>query len=225
MRGMNMRRARLYVILLISVFLLCSMGVQGKGGSLLRIDGPCGWTKQLEVPLGSIVYLVVLPGTEGDAVISDQYPDGSIHSKSCYLQGYDRLPVAAAIPGRHVFSYVIAGKKSNSVIIDVTMAQAAAEIQQTRIVVPQPVIQATAVQAPPVVVSSRIRPVSLSKGAFVNSVMLQYYPTGAHIMNDQNGIVIPKYSSQYYFGRDFSLGTIDGNYPGTPFILQYLSDP
>jgi len=56
-------------------------------------------------------------------------------------------------------------------------------------------------------------------------VALQYYPIGAHIMNDQNGIVVPKYASQYYFGRDFSLGTIDNNYPGTPFILQYLSDP
>lgn len=201
------------------------MGVQGKGGSLLRIDGPCGWTKQLEVPLGSVVYLVVLPGTEGDAVISEQNPDGSIHTKSCYLQGYDRLPVAAAIPGRHVFSYAIAGKKSNSVIIDVALSQASVEIQQNRIIVPQPVIQAPAVQATPVAVSTRIKPVSLSRGAFVNSVMLQYYPMGAHIMNDQNGIVIPKYSSQYYFGRDFSLGTIDGNYPGTPFILQYLSDP
>jgi hypothetical protein len=33
------------------------------------------------------------------------------------------------------------------------------------------------------------------------------------------------YSPLYYFGRDFSLGTIDSNYPGTPFITQFLADP
>lgn len=44
-------------------------------------------------------------------------------------------------------------------------------------------------------------------------------------MNYQNGIVIPKYGSQYYFGRDFSLGTVDGNYMGTPFLTQFLADP
>jgi hypothetical protein len=72
---------------------------------------------------------------------------------------------------------------------------------------------------------TRATPISLSMGMPSDPVMLQYNPVGAHIMNHQNGIVIPKHASQYHFGRDFSLGLIDSNYPGTPFLLQYLSDP
>jgi hypothetical protein len=30
---------------------------------------------------------------------------------------------------------------------------------------------------------------------------------------------------ELYFGRDFSLGMINNNYPGTPFQTQFLSDP
>ena len=77
----------------------------------------------------------------------------------------------------------------------------------------------------PVKAQARFQPVSLSNRECQEPLLLQYYPIGSHLMNYQKGIAFPKYSSQYHFGRDFSLGTIDGNYPGTPFILQYLSDP
>ena len=48
-------------------------------------------------------------------------------------------------------------------------------------------------------------PILLGVGISSNPVMIQYNPVGAHIMNHQNGIVIPKYASQYHFGRNFLL--------------------
>jgi len=209
----------LYAIISILAFLLCCMSVQGTEGSLLRIDGPCGWTKQLEASLGSAVYLVVLPGVEGEATFSDRYPDGSIRNFKYFLQGYDRLSVHVDALGRHSLSYSIAGRESNSVIIDVNPAKVNVE-SPSHCVAPAPIIREQVV-----VVPTKVQSVSLSRGRYFYPVALQYNPVGAHIMNDQNGIVVPKYASQYYFGRDFSLGTIDNNYPGTPFILQYLSDP
>ena len=214
-----MRIYGICAISLILAFLLCCMSVQGTGGSLLRIDGPCGWTKQLEASLGSTVYLVVLPGIAGEAVLSDRYPDGSIRSFNYFLEGYDRLPVRLDAIGRHVLSYSIDGKESNSVIIDVNPERVKVEWPS------YPEKPATIIEEQIIVVPSRVQAVSLSRGRYFYPVSLQYNPVGVHIMNYQNGIVTPKYASQYYFGRDFSLGTIDNNYPGTPFILQYLSDP
>lgn len=215
----------LYVIISISVFVLCCAAVQATESSLLRIDAPGGWTKHLEAPSGSTVYLVVLSSKAGDATLYERYPDGSIHSYNYYLQGYERLPINAGILGRHVFNYVMDGKESNSVIIDVlgTCAEkdrlSSAAPPQTCIVPQKKILVPSARFIP------RSAPISLSRGIWSDPVMLQYRPVGAHIMNYQNGIVIPKSSSQYHFGKDFSLGTIDNNYPGTPFLLQYLSDP
>jgi len=215
-----MKRFRLYAIMAISSFLICCIAGQATDSSLLRIDTPCGWTEHIETVQGSTFYLVVLPGITGDATLSDRYPDGSIHSFSYFFLGYDRLPMYADAPGRHTFSYSISGRESNSVIVDVLIAPIPAEPAM-----PCCSAQGPGIQAAPMPVPARAQAVDLSRSAFADPVMLQYYPIGAHIMNDQNGIAIPRYSSLYHFGRDFSLGTIDGNYPGTPFILQYLSDP
>ncbi|MEI6102638.1 MAG: hypothetical protein WCP70_01710 [Methanothrix sp.] len=216
-----MKRNRLYPIILISVLLLCCSAVQGTAGNSLRIEGPDGWTKHLEVAQGSTAFLVVLATKEGDGTLFDQYPDGSTHNIKYYFQGYNRLPFCANIPGRHVLSYVINGLESNSVVIDVkgTPAPSTSVGPQTY-VMPRMNIRATSTYFVP-----RIAPISLSRGIPNYPVVLGYNPVGAHIMNYQNGIVIPKSASQYHFGKDFSLGTIDNNYPGTPFLLQYLSDP
>ncbi len=215
-----MNRYGLYAIIAASSFLICCTAGQGTDSSLLRIDSPCGWTEHLEITQGSTFYLVVLPGTQGTATLYDRYPDGTIRSYSYFFLGYDRLPIYADAPGRHAFYYAIAGRQSNSVIVDVQAARLPAAPAQ-----PCCPAAAPAVQSAPVAIPAPVQAVSLSHGVFSDPVMLQYYPIGAHIMNDRKGIVIPKRSSQYHFGRDFSLGTIDGNYPGTPFILQYLSDP
>lgn len=203
------------------ILLLCCSAVQAEAGNNLRIDGPDGWTKHLEVGQGSTAYLVVLTTNEGDGTLYDHYPDGSAHKYNHYFLGYDRLPFYANTPGRHVLSYVIDGLESNSVAIDVKGTSAPSPSVGPQIcVVPQVNIRATSTCFVP-----RLPPVSLSRGISSYPMMLEYRPVGAHIMNYQNGIVIPKSASQYHFGKDFSLGTIDNNYPGTPFLLQYLSDP
>ena len=214
-----MKRNQLHPIILISVFLLCCSTVQGTAGNSLRIEGSDGWTKHLEVPQGSTAFLVVLAAKEGDGTLYDRYPDGSLDSYNYYFRGYDRLPFYADTPGRHVLSYVIDCKESNPVVIDVKGTYAANDYLSPS-VVPQ-----TKTQAPSIHVIPRTASISLSRGISRDPLMLYYNPVGAHIMNYQNGIIIPKSASQYHFGKDFSLGTIDNNYPGTPFLLQYLSDP
>ena len=220
-----MKRNRLYPIILISVLLLCCSAVQGTAGNSLRIEGPDGWTKHLEVAQGSTAFLVVLVTKEGEGALYDQYPDGSTHNIMYYFQGYDRLPFCANIPGRHVLSYVIDGKKSNPVVIDVKGTHAPNYCPSPSALPQTYVMPLTSIRAPSTRFIPRFPPISLSRGISVDPVMLGYHPVGAHIMNYQNGIVIPKSASQYHFGKDFSLGTIDSNYPGTPFLLQYLSDP
>jgi hypothetical protein len=216
-----MKRNRMHQIILISVLLLCCSAVQGTAGNSLRIEGPDGWTKHLEADQGSTAFLVVLAAKEGEGALFDQYPDGSTHKLKYYFQNYDRLPFCANIPGRHVLSYVINGLESNSVVMDVLGTPA-----PSTWVGPQTyVMPRMNIRAPSTYFVPRIAPISLSRGTPNYPVVLGYNPVGAHIMNYQNGIFIPKSASQYHFGKDFSLGTIDNNYPGTPFLLQYLSDP
>lgn len=215
----TMARAKLNLLILISVLMICCSAALGVAGNSLRIEGPEGWTKHLEVEQGSTLFLVVLATEEGDGTLYDRYPDGSLHNYSYFFLGYDRLPFYANTPGRHVLSYVVNGKESNPVVIDVIGIRAANDYPPIH-VAPQTDTMASSVRFIP-----RAAPISLSRGISSNPVQLQYNPVGSHIMNYQNGIVIPKYGSQYHFGRDFSLGTIDGNYPGTPFLTQFLADP
>ncbi|MFA6371383.1 MAG: hypothetical protein WCW68_02030 [Methanothrix sp.] len=222
-----MKRNRLYSIILISVLLLCCSAVQGTTGNSLRIEGPDGWTKHLEVAQGSTAFLVVLAAKEGDGTLCDQYPDGSTLNYSNHFLGYDRLPFYANTPGRHVLSYAINGKESNPVVIDVKGTYAPNDFPSPSVAPKIYVMPQTNIHAPSTFarIIPRVAPISLSSGVSSETMMLQYYPVGAHIMNYQNGIVIPKYAAQHHFGKDFSLGTIDSNYPGTPFLTQFLADP
>ena len=226
-----MKKLGFYALLAVSAFLLCCNASQAAEASLLRADSSCGWTERLETCQGSTFYLVVLPGQVGQATLNHLYPNGTINGYSYFFLGYDRLPMYADEPGRHVFSYVVAGKESNSVSVDVN-ACGPASYAPPRVSPPCPAPCSAPCPEPepvlvkePVRASARFPPVSLSSQEREEPLMLEYYPIGSHLMNYQKGIAFPKYSSQYHFGRDFSLGNIDGNYPGTPFILQYLSDP
>lgn len=218
-----MKRDWLYSIILISALLLCCSAAQGTAGNILRIEGPDGWTTHLEVAQGSTAFLVVLATEEGDGVLYYRYPDGCSQKFSHYFLGYDRLPFQANAPGRYVLSYFIGGKESNTVAIDVKGTYAANDHPSPSFA-PQKGIRVPSPSFLP-----RAAPISLSRGipSSHSPVVLHYNPVGSHIMNYQNGIVIPKYpyASQYHFGRDFSLGTIDSNYPGTPFLTQFLADP
>jgi hypothetical protein len=211
------------VILIAALLLSCSAA--NAASNVLSIEGTCGgWTKHLEIDGVSTAYLIVLTPKEGAGVLYDQLPDGSVREYSHYFLCKDRLPFLANEPGRHVLHYLLNGQKSNTVAIDVKGVPApkpSPKHAEPQICTPpQASIRATSVCVVP-----SIPAVSLSRGAPSYSLALDYRPVGAHIMNHRNGIVIPKYGSQYHFGKDFSLGTIDSNYPGTPFLLQYLSDP
>jgi hypothetical protein len=203
--------------LILAMLLFCPY-VQGTAGNILRIDGPDGWTKHLEVDQGSKTSLVVLATKEGYGTLCDRYPDGCLHNCSYYFPRCDRLPFYADMPGRHVLSYVVNGKESNSIVIDVKCTSAPSPVLPR--VAPQAVGQVTSI-----VIQPQRQPVYLGRGIPRSPAVIQHSPVGSHIMNYQNGIVIPRYGSQYYFGRDFSLGTVDGNYMGTPFLTQSLADP
>jgi hypothetical protein len=211
---------KIKLVSMILVLSLCCSWVQGAADThQLRIEGKDGWTKHIEIHEEATAFLVFLPTKEGTGVLIDRYPDGSEHNYSSYFLGYDRLAFPAKTPGRHVLSYIIDGQESNPVVIDVMgICSPAALI--TPLVVPEEVNLKPAIAYYPPITS-----VSLSRKVPDAPVVLHYQHIGSHIMNDRNGIVIPKYASQYYFGRDFSLGTIDGNYPGTPFLTQFLADP
>jgi hypothetical protein len=73
-------------------------------------------------------------------------------------------------------------------------------------------------------------PISLNRES-TDIFAVQYEPKGFHIMAYQIGMFADpslmwnQGTSRYYFGKDFQLGMIDSNYPGTPFITQFLADP
>lgn len=71
-------------------------------------------------------------------------------------------------------------------------------------------------------VHPHLSPVSLSRGISEITV-IHYDPVGALLY--QFGLAEYRQGPRYYFGRDFSLGTVDSNYPGTPFLTQFLADP
>ncbi len=219
-----MKWSRLHSLTLILAMLLCCPYVQGTAGNILRIDGPDGWTKHLEVNQGSTTSLVVLAAKEGYGTLYDRYPDGRMHNCSYYFQRCDDLPFYAGVPGQHVLSYVVNGQESNSVVIEVKCASGPKCTYAPSPVYPSVVPQA-AVQVTSIAIQPKRQPVYVGRRFPSSQAVVQHSPVGAHIMNYQNGIVIPRYGPQYYFGRDFSIGTVDGNYMGTPFLTQYLADP
>jgi hypothetical protein len=78
-------------------------------------------------------------------------------------------------------------------------------------------------------------PLPLGSSKLGKSV-INYNPIGRHVMlmpvYDEkkafwrNDLGMPgRDGNAYFFGRDFSLGTIDNNYADAPFITQFLADP
>ncbi len=117
--GMN----RLFSIIVVLILLACFTGAQGTSANLLRLEGPEGWTKHIEVTQGTTASLVVLAEKEGIGYLNELSPDGRMHSYSYFFRRYDHLPFHAIEPGRYVLSYIIDGKESNPVQIDVAMAK------------------------------------------------------------------------------------------------------
>lgn len=114
-----MRKNSVLSIIVALILLICCTGVQGTATNLLRLEGSCGWTQQITVNQGTTAYLVVLAAKEGIGTLNELSPDGCLHKYNYFFRVYDRLPYYANEPGRHVLSYTIEGRESNSVAIDV----------------------------------------------------------------------------------------------------------
>jgi hypothetical protein len=114
-----MEKNQVLLIIATLILLVCCSGVQGTASNLLKLEGSYGWTQHIKVVQGATAYLVVLPSKKGTGVLIDRYPDGSEHNYDYYFFGCDRLLFNADAPGRHVLSYIIDDKESNTVVIDV----------------------------------------------------------------------------------------------------------
>lgn len=178
-----MRKSMLCSLALILAMLLCCSCVEGTAGNLLRIDGPDGWTKHIEVDQGKAVSLFVLATKEGYGVLYDQYPDGRVHDCGYYFQRCDHLPYYAEMPGRHVLSYFVNGQESNSVVVDVKCIYS-----------PGPVYPSVAPQAPQVVgqatsiaIQPRMQPVYIGKATPSERANIQHATVGSHFTYYQSG--------------------------------------
>ncbi len=220
---------KLFILILLIYLSIAQVDSQScatqAAGYLLRIDGDAGWTKHIDVTEGETVSLIVLSPVEGSGYLKEIYPDGRVSWSNRYFQRYDALTFIADAVGQHILSYVIGDKASNAVVIDVSGRCAQPSVpkagydqitQYSRIARVGKQTYAVPLYADPIYLG----------GVFSSGSALIYYePVGTHVMAPQFGAIAPQYTSRYFFGKDFSLGTIDNNYHGTPFLTQFLADP
>ncbi len=92
------------------------------GNSYLWIQGTTEWTQYAVVPQGAIVQLIGIPSTPGNGILYLIDADGQVYPDNYYFFPYSQMTFYADKPGRHVLYFVVNGKMSNNVIIDVTGA-------------------------------------------------------------------------------------------------------
>ena len=194
-------------------------------GYLLRIDGDAGWTEHIDITEGETVSLIALSPVEGGGYINEIYPDGSASRSNHYFQRYDRLTFLADAVGQHILSYVIGDKASNAVVIDVSGRCTQPFVPQAGYDQRSRYSRIARVGKQTYAVPLYADPIYLGRGASSGSSLIYYEPVGTHVMAQQIGAIAPQYNSRYLFGKDFSMGTINNNYPGTPFLTQFLADP
>lgn len=90
------------------------------GNSYLWIQGTTEWTQYAVVPQGAIVQLIAIPPTPGNGILYLIDTDGQVYPDNYYFFPYSQMTFYADKPGRHVLYFVVNGKVSNNVIIDVT---------------------------------------------------------------------------------------------------------
>ncbi len=87
----------------------------------LWVQGLTDWTQSITVPQGASVMLIATSKTGGSGYLNEIHPDGRTSSSNLYFYpGSSRMNFYADAIGRHILSFVINGKVSNTVIIDVT---------------------------------------------------------------------------------------------------------
>ncbi len=90
------------------------------GNSYLWIKGITSWTQYAVVPQGSVVQLISIPPMAGNGVLYFVDSDGQLYQDNYYFFPYGQMTFYADKPGRHILYFVVNGKTSNTVIIDVT---------------------------------------------------------------------------------------------------------
>lgn len=90
------------------------------GNSYLWIKGITSWTQYAVVPQGSIVQLISIPPMAGNGVLYFVDSDGQLYQDDYYFFPYGQMTFYADKPGRHILYFIVNGKTSNTVIIDVT---------------------------------------------------------------------------------------------------------
>ncbi|RQW80687.1 MAG: hypothetical protein EHM14_03845 [Methanothrix sp.] len=95
------------------------------GGNSLWIRGSTSWTQYAQVPQGAFLSLIATSTTGGNGYLNEIYPDGKVVKNNYYyFAGYNRIGFTADTVGQHILLFVIDGKVSNAIVIDVTGYQA-----------------------------------------------------------------------------------------------------
>jgi hypothetical protein len=90
------------------------------GTNSLWIKGAQDWSQYATVPMGAIVSLLAISPTGGSGTLNFVDADGQTYSYNYFFYPNSLFTFYADKPGRHMISFVINGKASNQVIIDVT---------------------------------------------------------------------------------------------------------
>ncbi len=91
------------------------------GMNSLWIQGATSWAQYATVPQGASISLIAISSTGGSGYLNEIHPDGTMYNSNFYFYpGSSRMNFYADTIGRHILSFVINGKVSNTVIIDVT---------------------------------------------------------------------------------------------------------
>jgi hypothetical protein len=89
------------------------------GANSLWIKGSTSWTQYAAVPQKASVPLLALSAQGGEGYVSEIDPVGKMNSYDFYFYSVSLLGFYADKPGRYVLSFVLAGRPSNQIVIDV----------------------------------------------------------------------------------------------------------
>ena len=89
------------------------------GESSLWIKGTASWAQYVAVPQKSSISLLALSSEGGEGYINELDPNGKINQYNFYFYPTSLLGFYADAPGRYVLSFVLDGRPSNEIIIDV----------------------------------------------------------------------------------------------------------
>jgi hypothetical protein len=86
----------------------------------LWIKGTQDWSQYATVPMGALVSLLAISPAGGSGTLNFADADGQTYSYNYFFYPNSLLTFYADRPGRHTLSFVLNGKASNQVVIDVT---------------------------------------------------------------------------------------------------------